>query len=691
MPTADNLIKEGRQLFEDNRYNEAIEKFNQALESITDKTTQIQQQIDANFWLGRCYLAQAIKTKQLALFIQARSHFEQERDLAAQLSEEETQTQEKLYAEHWIGQTYLEQAVQTKKPDLFDKARSHFKQERDFAEQLPEEQNKTQEQIDAEHWIGRAYLEQAIQTKKPDLFDNARLYFEHKRVLAEQLSEEENKTQEQIYTESWIGRCYFEQAIQTNNLDLFNNARSHFEERQSLATLLPEGKNKKQQQIYAEFWLGRCYFEQAIQAKKPDLFDKARKYFTTGLNLAKKQTTENSIKNQKIAKKWLARCYFKQGIQEKNQDLFEKYFKAKKLLIQENLSNLKKELKEPISSILAVLSISPFEFNKPLAHYTNPNVCEKLLSIDRNKSNKDNDKNKTPLSSMRMNSSAYMNDPYEGKSLTEFLGVQDISLENRTPLAEKNAYFSCFSSRVNDLNQFRLYGKMDNIEASGCCLVFNKYGDWIKEPDIRASYAKLSRSNNLDRDIQQEGIGNLSSDNLPLYQIAYIFYRDDYIAADEYDALNNAKEKFGIRLKPISPNNKWEALRRKKLAEALIDLKAYFQDKTRSHSPDDQLALEYIRYLFKDYAFRDEEEFRLLKIEEIGSEEVKYCPVTNATYIEYGTICQQLDEVILGTNYEYTKDGLKAEVFRHLLKQQYPHIQVFHSSLPIAMAARKKG
>lgn len=541
MPTTDNLINEGIKLFEEKRYNEAIEKFNQALESITDKTTQIQQQINA---------------------------------------------------EHWIGYCYFEQARQFKSPDLFNKALEYFQNILNLTEKL--QRNKTQ-------W----------------------------------------KTQWEIITYHSIGICYLTQAIQTRQSDLFSKAFIYFKKVQNLVKTLPDGKDK-------------------ILAKK-------------------------------IANKYIVYCHINNpiGNQEKNKKLFKKYFNFKKDLI---LFHLKNNLKGHIASILAVLSISPFEFNKPLAHYTSPNVCEKLLGIDRNKSSEDNDKNKTPPSSMRMNSSAYMNDPYEGKSLTEFLGVQDISLENRTLLAEKNAYFSCFSSRVNDLNQFRLYGKVDNIEASGCCLVFNKNGNWIKEPDIRASYAKLSRSNNLDRNVKQEGIGNLSSDNLPLYQIAYIFYRDDYITTDEYDVLNKNKQKqFGIRLKPISSNNKWEALRRKKLAEALTNLKEYFQDKKRSHSPDDQLALEYIRYLFKDYAFRDEEEFRLLKIEEIGSKEVKYCPATNATYIEYGTICQQLDEVILGTNYEYTKDSLKAEVFRHLLKQQYPHIQVSHSSLPIAVATRKKG
>ncbi|WP_416191427.1 hypothetical protein [Neisseria sp. CCUG12390] len=98
--------------------------------------------------------------------------------------------------------------------------------------------------------------------------------------------------------------------------------------------------------------------------------------------------------------------------------------------------------------------------------------------------------------------------------------------------------------------------------------------------------------------------------------------------------------------------------------------------------------MEYIRYLFKDYAFRDEEEFRLLQIEETGSNKVQYCPATNTAFLEYGDICARLDEVILGTNYERTDAGLKVEVFRHLLKRKNLNIKVSHSSLPINPAGR---
>ena len=58
-----NLIDEGVELFDNKKFDEAIEKLNQASDRIKTKNTQIQQQNDIQFWLGRCYLEQAIKAK----------------------------------------------------------------------------------------------------------------------------------------------------------------------------------------------------------------------------------------------------------------------------------------------------------------------------------------------------------------------------------------------------------------------------------------------------------------------------------------------------------------------------------------------------------------------------------------------------------------------------------------------------
>jgi len=326
----------------------------------------------------------------------------------------------------------------------------------------------------------------------------------------------------------------------------------------------------------------------------------------------------------------------------------------------------------------------------PLAHYTSPSVCERLFGIVSDKTNDKADDSdpvdSNKVSLMRIGSSTYMNDPTEGEGLLELLDLQDLELENKANCPDYNAFFTCFSSRVNDLNQFRLYGKENGVEASGCCLVFNKEGNWLKESDVSASFRSMVKKGGdgysgeqlVEADIPNS---DFEDDNLPLYQVAYIAYYDEYIAKEKCTIWlpDVRKPKFGIRLKPVGKNLKWHKFRVKELRAALMKL----IKNSNKIKNEDRKALEYIRYLFKDFAFRDEEEFRLLKIEQIGSKDIKYCQTTKSVYLPYADIRDIVDEVILGTNYEKSGKERKAEVFQHLMRNYYPNVKVSRSSLPI--------
>jgi len=613
---ANDLINQAIELFDSGKYTEAIQKLNEAL----DTTNDLQQQVDAHFWLGRCY---------------------------------------------------LEHARQTDDATLFDKAREHFQKQLAQSEELDDDKS-IEQQIYAQHWLGYCYFEQARQTDDATLFDRACGHFQEQLTQAEELDDDKG-VEKQVHAQSWLGGCYFEQARQTGNTALFGKARKHFK-KQSILTEKLNGDNGIKQQVHAQVLLGSCYLEQTKKDKSK--IKQSKNHFYQALKLVKGMKDKHFQKKILLA---LRRNFRKLNFIDQN---YPRYFSRKQKYIQQKLSrNINSPLKENIASILAVLSIDPIEFNKPLAHYTSPAVCEKLLGIGQKQANQEN----IVAGKMRMNSSAYMNDPYEGKSLYDFLGIQEPDLENLSEFTHLNAFFACFSSRVNDLNQFRLYGKVGNVEASGCCLVFNKHGNWIREPNIDASYRLLNKQGAIMGNRMKAAVkAQRPAENLPLYQIAYIFYRDEYTQNDEYDVMSD-NPNFGVRLKPISDNQAWHEVRKAQFQTALIGLCDYFKDtkQNREESQENKAALEYIRYLFKDHAFRDEEEFRLLQIEEIGSDKVQYCPDTNTAFLEYGNVCTRLDEVILGTNYERTADCRKVEVFRHLLKRKQPHIKVRHSSLPI--------
>ena len=642
-----SLINEGVDLFENKKFGETIEKLNQALGEIEDKNSQILEQINVQHWLGRCYLEQAKKAKG--------------KD-----------------SEQLFGQTV-----------------EHFQQQLSLAERLANKQNSLQEQINAQHWLGRCYLEQALKAKDKEseqLFEHAVEHFQQSLEFAKQLEDKQNIFKKQYHAQNWLGVCYFKQALTAKGKEseqLFGNAVEHFQQSLEFAKQLADKQNSLQEQNNAQFGLGRCYFEQALKAKGKEseqLFEQAVEHFQQLLEFAKQLADkQNSLQEQNNALSWLGRCYFKQAIIQKN---WERYFDWKKQKIQGDLfgtqegTQKEKTVIDDITTILAVLNIPPMELGSiPLAHYTSPSVCERLFGIVSDKADDKVPVDSNKVSPMRIGSSTYMNDPTEGEGLLELLNLQDLELENKAECPVHNAFFTCFSSRVNDLNQFRLYGKENGVEASGCCLVFNKSGDWLKEPDVSASFKSFANKQNEGfKEPIEADVAGLEDKNLPLYQVAYIAYYDEYIAKEKCTIwLPDARRpKFGIRLKPVGKNLKWHKFRIKELKAALRKLMNLSKIKD-----EDKKALEYIRYLFKDFAFRDEEEFRLLKIEQIGSDNIKYCQDTKSVYLPYADIRDIVDEVILGTNYEKSGKERKAEVFQHLMRNYYPNVKVSRSSLPI--------
>ena len=693
--SVNDLIKEGVSLFKSNNFDQAIAKFNQALDEIEDKNSQLEEQNNIQYWLGRCYFEQALKVRDITeakgLFAQAIEHHQEQLKLAKQLTDEQTGIQKQINAQSWLGHCYVELAMKVKDireaKDLFAQAVKRYQEELKLAEQLTDEQTRIQQQIYAQHWLGRCYFEQAMKAKDiakaKDLFAKAVKYHQEELNLTEQLTDEQTRIQKQIYAQFWLGRCYLEQAMKVKDIaeakDLFAQAIEYHQEWLKLAEQLTDEQTRIQKQINAHSWLGGCYFEQARKVKDiteaKDLFTKADEHNQERLKLTEQLSDEQTrIQKQNNAQSWIDRCHRNISFLEKN---WPSYWEKKKQDIRNALfsnmsKRLDKEFEDAVSTILAVLNIPPIELGSiPLAHYTSSTVCNKLFGVV----------NEDDPSPMRIGSSTYMNDPSEGKGLLELLSLQDLELENKVDCSSHNAFFACFSSRVNDLNQFRLYGKEDGVEASGCCLVFNKNGDWLKLPDISAPFRSITKNQDENlAEFKEANISNVEYENLPLYQVAYIAYKDEYIAEEKCQRwLDNS---FGICLKTIGGNKDWHNFRLDQLKEALQELIGFFKEKDCVNDKNKN-ALEYIRYLFKDFAFRDEEEFRVLKMAEIGSEEIEYCKTTKSIYLPYADISNVVDEVILGTNYEKTNSRHKAEVFQHQMRQKCPNVKISRSSLPI--------
>ena len=694
MMDVNGLIDESIKLFNEKQYDEAIEILHQAWDEITDKNTQVIEQMFIQAWLGRCYFEQAKKTKDTDKadepFKLAVEHYRQRLKLAKQLPEEQASISicEQIDVQVWLGHHYLAYAARIKDANkagkLFGQSVKHYEKWLQLTEQLENKQDCIWQQTAAQSWLVRCYVEQVSKTKNTgeinDLFGRAIKHNEKRLQLVKQLEDKQDDSiQEQTDALFLFGVCHFEYAKKTKNTDNagkpFKEAAAFFKRQLRLGEQLENTKIHILRHILAQVMLGLCYVERVKRVKNTDkaeaLFKKqVGKYLLAAY--AQLSQLSDDVEQKRMEKR------IRQSLRDVdylNEDWYS-YFDKKKQEIQESLFKGKtSQPQDAVSTILAVLHITPIELGfTPMAHYTSPHVCHILFGIG----------GKETASPMRLGSSTYMNDPSEGRGLLDLLNQQDLELENKTDGASHNAFFTCFSSRVNDLNQFRLYGKEDGVEASGCCLVFNKNGDWLREADVSVPFRSLSEKSGQDSDdLPEDGFWNDEYEKLPLYQVAYIAYKDEYIADKKCGIWfpSQAEPKFGIRLKPVG-NEDWHQFRLEKLKEALEELIGFFKDKS-AVSDDDKEALEYIRYLFKDFAFRDEEEFRLLVIKPIDSEEIEYCEATQSVYIPYADIRNQVDEVILGTNYEKTGNQRKAEVFRYQMKQKCPDVKVSRSTLPI--------
>ena len=118
---------------------------------------------------------------------------------------------------------------------------------------------------------------------------------------------------------------------------------------------------------------------------------------------------------------------------------------------------------------------------RAFAHYTKADSAVNLLK-NKDKEEESQEKKKEEPNKVekewnfRMASVEQLNDPTEGQVLFEFLNNYSEQLKQQNIIIEKPAeqaiFTACFTFNHDSLNQFRLYGKKQNQEATGVSLVF---------------------------------------------------------------------------------------------------------------------------------------------------------------------------------------------------------------------------
>ena len=335
------------------------------------------------------------------------------------------------------------------------------------------------------------------------------------------------------------------------------------------------------------------------------------------------------------------------------------YYKSERVLkvlncpegIREKLNILAKNTEK----LLISLQIIP-DYESKVAHYSRVSTAFSLLD------------NKEP-SKFRLSTIHGVNDPAEGLVLDTYWNKQGIS-EN-IHANDTATFISCFTFNHDSLNQFRLYGKEGEQEATGVSLVFNKEF-FSSQLEVIANPSK--ESSNKTENIESSKLDKLenSSMKLPidksvlqtLYRCIYLDPETGYLTLAKRDKSTFYRE---------SKEDKWqdyyslisaqeENIKKYLLGEesnennsVLYILKSIFTEPQKYSEEEKQQILETVRfillplqYLVKHIAFQEEQECRIIYITQFRDEKIHSDREKQWMYVEYEEpVAKRIDKIYL--------------------------------------------
>lgn len=279
---------------------------------------------------------------------------------------------------------------------------------------------------------------------------------------------------------------------------------------------------------------------------------------------------------------------------------------------------------------------------------------------------------------MRINNITTANDPKEGKILERILNKNniDIKIEND----EKALTLQTSYSRNKDsLTMFRLYGKKENKEATGICLVLdNKYFNNLYTSPYSYEF-KFKMENNkieIDEKINEE---KSEENKRNLYWVLYYNEKENQLI------YNKEKSKYASNIIDLNdlnnPNYKAE-LKEDDTKENMIKYafaKIFYYTKEIKKEVDknyqnikNQLysyLFENIKYIIKHEAFFEEQELRMLVTNDYKSDEILIDNDKKKLYIDYMPLFDErtnyIKEIIIGSKVE--NNEAVAEYIRKVL------------------------
>lgn len=316
---------------------------------------------------------------------------------------------------------------------------------------------------------------------------------------------------------------------------------------------------------------------------------------------------------------------------------------------EKNAQNIEayKELYVKSLRIVASLHVNHIE-EDGVAHYTRKTILEQLLF--------DN-------SPFRLNTITTANDPKEGKPLLSYLGLDAASISD-----DYQAFIASFIFNPDSLNQFRLYGKDNNQEATGVSLSMSK--EYFNE-EVNINQNLIDNINEKKKSPKEALFRCIYIDPLT-NQIISVGHKEEYIffreKQEQIDLCNDLHKK-NLLLKKISENI---SQYKKHISNCILEVKENLEDLQLQIKNNPQLNLEivselliHLRYLVKHVAFKEEQECRIIKVERlINNKDVVKLENNSRMYIDYLPIADNLKSVYFApkTNgFELFKDIVKRE------------------------------
>ena len=312
--------------------------------------------------------------------------------------------------------------------------------------------------------------------------------------------------------------------------------------------------------------------------------------------------------------------------------------------------------------------------NIKISHYTSLDILLLLLNVKEYTKESGN---------IRINNITTANDPKEEKILERILNKNNISIKIEND--EKALTLQTSYSRNKDsLTMFRLYGKKENKEATGICLVLdNKYfnntytSPYSYEFKLKIENNQIEMNEKINKEKLQENKRNL-------YWVLYYNDKENQLI------YNKEKSKYASNIIDLndlnSPNYKAD-LKEDDKKEDMIkyafakifhyteEIKKQIEDPKNSENYKNiknqlySYLFENIKYIIKHEAFFEEQELRMLVTNDYKSDEILIDNYNKKLYIDYIKLFDEnnnyIKEIIIGSKVE--NNEAVAEYIRKVL------------------------